>query len=105
MSANVEFDVVVHVGGGGRSFTAKAKGISQDGVFLFLPAGTQLPHEGRRVQLILDPHDGERPLVIAGKIGVKDASGGLGVSFTSVSTPSRARITALLAVRVPKKAG
>ena len=34
MSENVEFDVVVHIGGGGRSFAAKARGISQNGVLL-----------------------------------------------------------------------
>lgn len=87
-------EVLLHVGGGGRTLPGRSWDLSANGVFVLLDRPVAM---GARVEMTLTALDRSETFFLTGQV-VHEAPGrGVGVKFSTLSTRASSKLHALLA--------
>jgi hypothetical protein len=89
----VSLNVMMHVGGGGRTLTGRSVDISRAGIFVNLAESIT---EGHRVELMLETEGQADVLFVTGVIVHAVPGYGVGIRFSTLSARASGRLMALL---------
>lgn len=89
----ISLNVMMHVGGGGRTLTGRSVDISRAGIFVHL---VEPISEGHRVELMLETEGQADVLFVTGVVVHAVPSYGVGIRFSALSARASGRLVALL---------
>lgn len=89
----ISLNVMMHVGGGGRTLTGRSVDISRAGLFVHLVESVS---EGHRVELMLEAEGQAEVLFVTGVVVHAVPGYGVGIRFSALSARASGRLMLLL---------
>jgi hypothetical protein len=90
----IGLNVLMHVGGGGRTLTGRSVDLSRAGIFVHL---SEAVTEGHRVEMMLEADNHVDVLFVTGVVVHAVPGYGVGIRFSALSARADGRLVELLA--------